>query len=397
MRSKMKRTILSLIGSVILIQSSAVELQAIPAFARKYQMTCKTCHTPFPKLKPYGDEFAGNGFVIKDKDAPRYFVDTGDDFLSLLRELPIALRLEGFFTYNNADTKQWDFTSPYVLKILSGGEITKNIAYYFYFFFSERGEVAGVEDAFLMFNDLFGSAIDFYIGQFQVSDPLFKRELRLTFEDYQIYRAKPGESDIDLTYDRGVMLTYGLPTGTDFTVEVLNGSGIGEANIFRNFDNDKYKNFVLRVSQDLGDSFRLGGFTYLGKEEKENVGNSLWMLGADATVTAKPFELNLQYVERRDDNPFFAVSSLVPPEDIKTRGAFAELVYLPKGDDSKWYLAGLYNWVDGDFDELDYSSATIHFGRMLRRNIRATLEFTYIFDSAYEDHGRLALGLITGF
>ena len=393
----MKKAILILIGSIVLIQAAAVDLQAIPAFARKYQMTCKTCHTPFPKLKAYGDEFAANGFVIKDKDAPRYFVDTGDSFLSLLREIPVALRMEGFFTYNNAGTKQWDFTSPYVLKILSGGEITKNIAYYFYFFFSERGEVAGIEDAFLMFNNLFGSDLDFYIGQFQVSDPLFKRELRLTFEDYQVYRARPGDSSVNLTYDRGVMLTYGFPTGTDFTLEVLNGSGIGEANVFRNYDADKYKNFVFRVSQDVGDYFRVGGFSYLGKEEKDGIGNSLWMLGADATITAKPFELNLQYVARRDGNPYFAVFDLVPSENVKTGGGFAELVYLPKGDDSQWYLAGLYNWVNGDLKEMDYSSATVHFGKMLRRNIRATAEFTYVFDSIYKDHGRFAIGLVTGF
>jgi hypothetical protein len=393
----MKKAILITFGAVVFVQATAVNLQPMPAFARKYQMTCKTCHTPFPKLKAYGEEFAGNGFVIKDKDAPRYYVDTGDSFLSLLREIPVALRMEGFFIYNNADTKQWDFTSPYVLKILSGGEITKNIAYYFYFFFSERGEVAGIEDAFFMFNDLFGSDLDFYIGQFQVSDPLFKRELRLTFEDYQIYRAKPGESNINLTYDRGVMFTYGFPTGTDFTLEVLNGSGIGEANVFRNFDDDKYKNFVFRVSQDLGDYFRVGGFSYLGKEGKDGIGNSLWMLAADATIRAKPFELNLQYVARRDDNPYFAVSTLVPSENVKTGGGFAELVYLPKGDDSKWYLTGLYNWVESDLDELDYSSATVHFGRMLRRNIRATAEFSYVFDSIYKGHGRFAMGLVTGF
>jgi hypothetical protein len=121
------------------------------------------------------------------------------------------------------------------------------------------------------------------------------------------------------------------------------------------------------------------------------------MLGADATITAKPFELNLQYVDRRDGNPYFAVSTLVPSENVKTRGGFAELIYLPKGDDSKWYLAGLYNWVNSDLDVLDYSSATVHFGRMLRRNIRATAEFTYVFDSIYKDYGRFALGLITGF
>jgi len=393
----MKKTALIVIGILVLLQAAAIELQAIPAFARKYQMTCKTCHAPFPKLKSYGDEFAANGFVIKDKDAPRYFVDTGDDFLSLLRDVPFALRLEGFFTYNNSDTKQWDFTSPYVLKLLSGGEITKNISYFFYFFFSEQGEVAGIEDAFVMFNNLFGSDLDFYIGQFQVSDPLFKRELRLTFENYQIYSTKVGESKVDLTYDRGVMLTYGFPSGTDFAIEVLNGTGIGEPNPFRNFDNDKYKNLFFRVSQDLGDYFRVGGFSYLGKEVQEGFANSLWMLGADATITAKPFELNFQYVERRDDNPYFAFNDLVPLKKINTRGAFAEAIFLPKGDDSKWYMVGLYNWVNSDIDELDYSSATVHYGRLLRRNIRATAELTYVFDSIYKDHARLAFGLVTAF
>ena len=390
----MKKSILCLAAFAVVTQITTSGLFAIPAFARKYQMTCKTCHTPFPKLKPYGEEFAGNGFVIKDKEAPRYFVDTGDSFLSLLREVPLALRLEGFLTYNNTHSKQVDFTSPYLLKLLSGGQITKNISYYFYFFFSERGEVAGLEDAFVMFNDLFGTDLDIYVGQFQVSDPLFKRELRMTFEDYQIYRSRVGDSDINLTYDRGIMMTYGLPTGTDFTLEVVNGSGIGAANPIRNFDSDKYKNLVFRVSQDVASGFRIGGIGYIGKEEKRGLGNSLWMAGADSTVRGKNLELNLQYVERRDDNPFF---SMRDTPAVKTRGGFAELVYLPQGDDSRWYATGLLNWVNSDLEEMKYSSATVHFGRMLRRNIRATAELTYIFKGPQEKHARLAFGLVTGF
>ncbi|MDH7513756.1 MAG: hypothetical protein QHH14_12490 [Clostridiales bacterium] len=390
----MKKTIWLAISMAVLFHAAGVSLLGIPAFARKYSMTCKTCHAPFPKLKDYGDEFAGNGFAIADKEAPRYTTDTGDSFLSLLREIPVALRLEGFLTYNNSHARQWDFTSPYILKLLSGGEITKNISYYFYFFFSERGEVAGIEDAFLMFNNLFGSDLDFIIGQFQVSDPLFKRELRLTFEDYQIYRAKVGESSINLTYDRGMMLTYGFPSGTDFTLEILNGTGIGEANPLRNFDSDRYKNFVFRVTQDIGNNFRLGGFTYLGKEEKQGVGNSLWMLAADATVTASLFELNLQVVERRDDDPYFTHGD---DPAIKTRGGFAELLFMPKGGDSRFYMASLFNWVNSEAQELDYGSLTFHVGRMVRRNIRATAELTYVFKSPHEKHARLAFGLVTAF
>jgi len=383
------------LAALLLAALTAGSLEAVPAFARKYSMSCKTCHAPFPKLLPYGEEFAGNGFVIKDKETPRYFVDTGDPTLSLLRDLPIALRLEGYLNWNTAANRRVDFTAPYLVKFISGGAITKNIAYYFYFFLSERGEIAGLEDAFVMFNDLFGSDLDLYAGQFQISDPLFKREVRLPAEDYQIYRAMPGDSRINLTYDRGLMLTYGFPTGTDVTFEVLNGTGIHEANIFREFDDDPYKNVLLRVSQEIVPAVRLGVFGFLGKERPEEVVNSVWMAGADATIAVKPFELNLQYVERRDDNPAFAV--ILPLEEVMTRGAFAELIFMPRGIDSRWYAAGLFNWVDSDQLDLRYTAATAHVGYLLRRNMRLTAEATYAFRGPYPEHVKVGTGLILGF
>lgn len=35
--------------------------QAIPAFARKYETSCQTCHVAFPKLTPFGEAFRLNG------------------------------------------------------------------------------------------------------------------------------------------------------------------------------------------------------------------------------------------------------------------------------------------------------------------------------------------------
>lgn len=389
----MKKIIFISIGLIIFFSLFETTF-GIPSFARKYNMSCQTCHSPFPKLKPYGEEFAGNGFVLSDKDAPRYFLPTGDDELSLLREIPVALRLEGYATYNNKNTNQFDLTAPYLLKFLSGGSLTKDIAYYFYFFFSERGEVAGIEDAFIMFNDLFGTDLDMYVGQFQVSDPLFKRELRLTFEDYQIYKTKAGFSKTDLTYDRGIMLTYGLPTSTDITLEILNGSGIGEANPFRNFDNDKYKNLLARISQDVTEEFRIGVFGYFGKEKlKDNIGfefdNSFRMIGPDLTLKLKDqLEFNFQYISRVDDKPA-AFST-----NIKSDGGFAELIYTPKGDESKWYGVALYNWVNSDIKALEYQSGTLSLGYMLRRNIRLIGELTYNFK---KDYAQLAVGVISAF
>ena len=288
-----------LLTVIIFLATPPSESQAVPAFARKYNMSCTTCHAPFPKLKAYGDEFAGNGFVLADQDAPRYTVKTGDSKLDLIRDLPVALRLEGFLKYQSETDKNVDFTAPYNLKLISGGSLTDNFAYYFYFFLSERGEVAGIEDAYIMFNNIFNSELDIYFGQFQVSDPLFKRELRLTYEDYPVYKMKVGASGIDLAYDRGFMLIYGFETGTDIIVELLNGNGIGTADEFRTFDNDKYKCIAGRLSQDVGQFFRIGGFGYYGKEDGLEP-NEVKYFGPDITFAYAPIEINVQYLERRD-------------------------------------------------------------------------------------------------
>ncbi len=379
-----------LICVLVLCAATVADVYAIPAFARKYDMSCTTCHHPAPKLKPFGDEFAGNGFVLADKEAPRAFRETGDEILMLMRELPFAVRLEGFGRWQPGSEGRTDMQWPYLVKLLSGGQIAKDIAYYFYFFFGERGEVAGLEDACVMFNYGFKSKLDVYLGQFQVSDPLFKRELRLTLEDYQIYRVKPGRSSANLTYDRGIMLTYGLPTGTDIVVEILNGAGIGAADAARNFDNDKYKNTAFRISQDLGEHFRLGGFVYWGREAEGDRTNSLWMAGPDLTVAAENVELNVQYVERKDDNPFY----LVGDYQVKTRGAFGELTITPGGDKGRWYGAALMNWVDSEVDALDYRTLTGHVGYLLARNFRLVGEYTY--DMEAKAH-RLSAGFVTAF
>jgi len=353
-------------------------------------MSCSTCHTPFPKLKPYGDEFAGNGFQLPEKEPPRFFRETGDDRLLLMRELPFALRLEGFARWQPQTAGRSDFESPYLLKLLSGGQIARDVAYYFYFFYDERGEVAGLEDAFIMFNNLFFSELDIYFGQFQVSDPLFKRESRLTLEDYQVYRLKPGLSRVSLTYDRGIMLTYGFPTKTDVVFEVLNGTGLGGMDATRSFDSDKYKNFALRISQDVVEAFRIGVFGYYGKEEQNGLPNTLWMAGPDITLSTEKLQLNVQFVERRDDNPMFIGTG----EKRRSRGAMGEVVLTPDGDGSQWYGAVVYNWVEIPSMSYKYQTATGHASYMLARNLRLLAEYTYDFVAKAN---KLSLGFVSAF
>ena len=63
-----------------------------------------------------------------------------------MRDFPIAVRFDAYVQLANRDETKADLEVPYGIKLLSGGPISKKVSYYFYFYISERGEVAGVED-----------------------------------------------------------------------------------------------------------------------------------------------------------------------------------------------------------------------------------------------------------
>ncbi|MDH3455422.1 MAG: hypothetical protein OER90_01155 [Gemmatimonadota bacterium] len=393
------------VGLVVLVVAGAATIDAaeIPAFGRRYRVSCSMCHSVIPRLSAFGEVFAGNGFRMASAEPPRDTVGTGDDLLDLYRDLPLAVRLDAYATASLNGGTDTDFQTPYNIKFLSGGPIAKKLSYYFYFFLFERGEVGGIEDAYVYLDDIGGQPVDLAVGQFQVSDPMFKRELRLEYEDYALYRARVGLQPADLTYDRGFMLLTDA-AGFTFSAIVVNGNGKGEAEPDRELDNDPLKNFFAHVSRDVVPGLRLGAMGYYGRQEGTANGgplvkNSFWIIGADATITAGPAELNLQYIHRKDDNPTFTTGE---PEAV-LNGGLAELIFHPRG--ARWYGLALYNIVDmnlpllnvrlGGPDNVErYQTLTGGIGYVVRRNVRTFVETTWDLE---QDETRWTLGFTTGF
>ena len=370
---------------------------AIPAFARRHKISCSTCHAPIPKLKPYGDEFAGNGFIMKEDEKARDYISAGDDMLWLNKTFPIGVRFDAYAVYDQDKPIEKDLQIPWGLKILSGGTLYKNIGYYFYFYMSERGEVAGIEDAYVHFDNIFGSNLDVMVGQFQTSDPLMKRELRLTFEDYVFYKTKFG-TRTNLAYDRGVMLVYGIEkTGTDLIGIFVNGNGKDDAGEDKKFDDDNFKNFGFRVSQGIGEVMSIGGYFYQGKEkeltEEGELGtfeNEITYWGPDVNLAVGPIEVTAQYMERKDSNPMYLANG----KEYKSTGIIAELIYAPQLDKSRHYFTALYNKIDTDLDEYKYHTATLSSTYLVARNLRMIAEYTRDLEN---DLNRFTLGMVSGF
>jgi hypothetical protein len=217
-----------------------------------------------------------------------------------------------------------------------------------------------------------------------------------------IYSVAPGNSTANLKYDRGIIFDKGFKTGTTLVAEIVNGCGIGAAAEGFLFDKDKYKNFMLRINQDVGKNLSIGIMGYTGKEDladpamvSGNVTNRINMVGPDLILNfSDKFVLNLQYIRRLDSEVFIGTTGAIQ-EDITTDGGFAEVIYSPKGDMSKWYLTGLLNIVESDADGLDYRSATLHAGYLLRRNVRVVTEYSYKFSGA--SFGRVSAGFVSAF
>ena len=390
---------LLLLAALLLLPDQS---SAIPAFARKYNISCTTCHSIAPKLKEYGEEFAGNAFNLPDAPPPaRAYVDAGDDMLMLHRFFPIAVRFDGYLQWADRGRGKFDFQSPYGVKLMSGGPISTHVGYYMYFFMNERGEVTGLEDAYVHFNDIFNSGFDIMVGQFQVCDPLFKRELRLTLEDYEVYKMRPEASHASLTYDRGVMMTYGFDFGLDLTAEALNGSGIGAAEE-KIFDGDNGKAFAFRASQSLG-PVRIGGFAYTANESLPggpgSISNTVTVFGPDLTIGNDYLELNAQYLMRKDDGIPILVSSGYIGQKLEMNGLTLELLYMPDADKSVMTFAALYNRIEQkDSDIFDggiiYHSATASVGYLLARNLRLVGEMTYDIEL---EKPKLSMGFVSAF
>lgn len=351
--------------------------EAIPLFARNYKLSCTTCHVGFPKLNSFGEAFAGNGYRFSEGDLSEQNVETGDDKVQLLNHVPLAIRVDSFFRFRNDTATGTDFQGPFVIKLLSTAPITEKISYYFYFLFDERGDVGGVEDAFIHLNNAYKDVdLDLRFGQFQVMDVLFPREQRLTFQDYTYYVTAISDSGFRLTYDRIVEMTYNFDLteniGMGLAAGVTNGNGIGGPDSDRNFDSDNFKNYYGKVDFTVAGQ-NLGVYVYSGRENNSsNIRNEFIRVGPVFNLWLfEDWNLWGNFLYGEDSNPKFGPSTVA---DTRSWGGFAG-VTKQFGDD--WIFSLLYNRVKVyGRQELDANTITTNLTYYLMKNFKLLVEIT---------------------
>lgn len=210
--------------------------------------------------------------------------------LDLARTQPLAIRFQGdvlAYTHNRARA---DFGVPTVFKILTGGPLSNHLSYYAYFLLAERGNIGGLEDAWVLVHDVPLAGLSIQVGQFQLMDVTFPRELRLARQDYLIYTTPLSRSGFRLTYQRGVNVGYEVGP-FDWLTGIVNGNGLASAHRDKLghviFDNDLPKVGYAHMGFDWK-PFRLGFFGLYGAEGRANLVNRFWRAGPDLRIESGP-------------------------------------------------------------------------------------------------------------
>ena len=382
--------LLTAILAFLLLSVSPDPAQANPGFARKFGFSCIMCHAGFPKLNQFGETFAANGYQMPGGNIVSAAAALGDPKLFLEKNMNLAARVDAYFRYQTDTNARTDIKTPFLAKLFMTGYLANNVTFYSYFLADEGGDVVGFEDAFLYLNNLGGQDLDLQVGQFQVMDPVYSREQRLTYQDIEIYLVQPGDSRFELTYQRGGMVFFGYDP-VELSAGIVNGNGIGTEDGDGNFDNNTPKDYFGRIATGAG-PVTIGYFGYRGLETDDATGrrNSIFRHGPDLRIRHKKIDIRSELLVGSDGNPDFTA----PSGTVRHSGGFIEVNYLFNPD---WTGVILYNYVGSKQErDLKKNLGTANITYYFLRNLKGFLEYTQDFQSKSPDHPKKSNSLTSG-
>jgi hypothetical protein len=202
------------VGILVWILADAPGASAIPAFSRKYQTSCTTCHNNYPELNDFGEAFKKNGFKFPNDD--ELFVKEPPVLLGAKAQkevfpkavypgeipgnVPVAFRYSGNFMYNSKHpfavgyVPRTDLFVPNTFTIIGAGSFGPNISFWVDNDISSGGAdgSAFLGDGYLKFNDLghyIGlpkDTINLRVGEFELDLP-FTQARTPNLTGYDVY------------------------------------------------------------------------------------------------------------------------------------------------------------------------------------------------------------------
>jgi len=340
---------------------SHVDVSAIPAFARKYETSCTTCHVIYPKLNAYGEGFRNSGYrfigndeeLVKQPDVPmgadawKHVFPKGTWPGALPSVPPLAIRgAYGASYWPDEELRKSSFQNPWEISLMLGATLGENISTY--------GKVnldgGYLDRAFVRFGNLFDdtlgeNSLNIKVGKLEAAIVPWSLTRFIGVSVPLVYGNNRSQGDF--TYgmrQRGLEVEGILGHHFKYGIGVANGS-----NGFR--DDNNSKDIYGRVAYKFGgigfdgyskaleeggelpqtdnwtdNSFTLGLSLYEGTETlDEELENEVSRLAVDARLQLGDLDLFGVWIKEDDSEPL----TFLPESENSIWFAQADYVFLP--------------------------------------------------------------------
>jgi len=267
---------------------------AIPAFARRYQISCHICHDIYPKLTMIGQRFKERGFRMEREEQ--------FDASKWLSSVPLVIhpRVSRSFI-ENAQGATFGF-----IEGISAGNLGDRFSYWVddTLVISDSGTThAKPDNAWLRFEVLRGDRLHAKAGRIELDIPFTQVRSPHLFP-YEVYSANTGfEADNIGRYHEGIELGGSLPSDVHWSTAFVKGLDTGgDVSGTSHFGVNLYVRIAKRVNEH-----RLGAFAYLGHNNlafNRNIAweDSLQRFGVDGSVWISRLNVYGVYMHGRNSN-----------------------------------------------------------------------------------------------
>jgi len=408
---------------------------AIPAFARKYQTSCQTCHVAAPALTPFGEAFRENGYrfpggndAAMTKIPP---VTTGAEGYKKLwpravwpGEIPgmppVAVLFTSTVDYDHA-TKSTTFGGMGgEAEILAAGTLDEHFSFWGSVVFSrdETGAITtGMERVNLLVRPLDTPELQLKVGSFEPGIMLSSTHRSILDQELLALTEPVGDNPWAAEgYQQGFEAYGMLNHRILYNGGVVEGSGsIG----------DNSKDVYGRVAYKAGGlpfdgipsgganaempanpkpwsekSVALSAFVYKGKSllvrdplalpTDPDVRDPFQLFGGELAVNYLDFMARAGYTDRKDDRSSFSDPALT---DVKTKNQFGEVSWVAY----PWLIpAGRWESIKIADEKAEQASITVN--GLIRANVKSFLAANWVKDPGgkFVNQGG-TLGILIGF
>lgn len=350
------------------------EAFATAQWARKYKINCQTCHTGFPRLTYFGEQFQRNGYQLpdtqdgdeqKEKLSDTSFIDNLINMFGIRIAVTPASATTNELVRNGRLTTRFSLGNTNWIQLFTAGTIFKNTS----IFIETEIENAAVHNNWftLGYHNLFDQKLlNLRIGKLSVmnwhAQPGRLRMIpNINIEGWRNFQTSEGTASTTTREDPvamgepqpGIEL-YGYQGPFLYSVGVTNGNALTDNNQFKNVFG------TLRLEKTKGNfaGSAVSGWGYIGTDTATTSTtqrkNRFYRASGAGNLRWKAWDLIVAYLYGRDND---WILSTVGSQRNTTHAFSWQLAYFIN---PKWYAAGQYDYVTDLFKLTTTTSNDFH-------------------------------------